>query len=386
VSVAKKRYYWSSVFDCVLQEQDQSGNTQVTYTHEPSTYGPLVSENRGGQESQYHFDALGSTRALTDNSHTVTGTFIYDAWGRAIRVSGATDPLFKWCGTHDYLEDSPDRKSVRHRIYSSATGAWLSRDPLDLFAKVAPYTYCHSTPARDIDPSGLVTASVKTNTFPAVGTLRDPCPTVGRQTFAVGIVVFNTTQAELTAVGNKLKAKVANLNFVQEVHITAKVIIGVSNCKCNPPCPCKTYSMDYSAVFVETFSREGTHSKNTDSNSAVHYPEYRSALESACGVKQQPCCPWEYHTITEKRVSIGEVPANNSATLVEKSAGYDCDGNYVVDASPIDPPSMPANRHGHPVDYPANSPAAAPKSKVLLDITHPQCANAQWKAAWSGYQ
>ena len=58
--MATRCFHWSSVNDCVMHETDGAGNTLVTYTHEPSQYGPLLSENRGGTESYHHYDALGS--------------------------------------------------------------------------------------------------------------------------------------------------------------------------------------------------------------------------------------------------------------------------------------------------------------------------------------
>jgi len=64
--MAKTRYVWDPVSDSLLQEKDgNTGVTQVTYTNEPAPYGPLRSERRGSETRQYHFDALGSTRALT---------------------------------------------------------------------------------------------------------------------------------------------------------------------------------------------------------------------------------------------------------------------------------------------------------------------------------
>jgi hypothetical protein len=79
--MAKRRFHWSTVFDCVMQETDEDGDTLVEYTHEPSQFGPLLSETRDGVESYHHFDALGSTTLLTDDAGDVTDTFTHDAWG-----------------------------------------------------------------------------------------------------------------------------------------------------------------------------------------------------------------------------------------------------------------------------------------------------------------
>lgn len=159
--MAKKRFFWSSVLDCVLQEQDGAGQTEVTYTHEPSLYGPLVSEHRGGQASQYHFDALGSTRALTDDSQTVTDTFAYDAWGNSEQPSASGALRFLWVGVVGYSVEFGVVGSVyvRHRTYTPQTGRWKSMDPLAfLFANssASQYSYSSNAPTLMLDPSGLV--------------------------------------------------------------------------------------------------------------------------------------------------------------------------------------------------------------------------------------
>ena len=59
----------------VLLETDVSNNTQVTYTQTPDIYGNLVSQRRSTTSKYYHFDALGSTLALTGSDETVTDTY-----------------------------------------------------------------------------------------------------------------------------------------------------------------------------------------------------------------------------------------------------------------------------------------------------------------------
>jgi len=166
VSVAKKRYYWSSVFDCVLQEKDQSGDTQVTYTHEPSTYGPLVSENRGGQKSQYHFDALGSTRALTSASQTVTDTFGYDAWGNEVVRTGVTTTPFRWLGRLGYSwQADVSVYSARIRTFRSEDARWLSGARAFAIDSLNGFIYVLNSPQLFVDPSGLMCTVCLTSAY-----------------------------------------------------------------------------------------------------------------------------------------------------------------------------------------------------------------------------
>ena len=64
-STGTTNFVWDE--ENVLQEANQSEITQVTYTLEPLVYGNLISQNRAGTPSYYHFDGLGSTEQLTSN-------------------------------------------------------------------------------------------------------------------------------------------------------------------------------------------------------------------------------------------------------------------------------------------------------------------------------
>ena len=125
--MAKKRYFWSSVLHCVLQVQDGAGETQDTYTHEPSLYSPLVGENRSGQARQYHFDALGSTRALTNDSQAVTDTFSYDAWGNRVTSTGTGAIAQRWRGRFGWTTLEVLRAvSIAENVYEDDIGSWSS--------------------------------------------------------------------------------------------------------------------------------------------------------------------------------------------------------------------------------------------------------------------
>jgi len=74
----------------VLLETDAGNTTQVTYTQTPDIYGDLVSQRRSTTTKYYHFDALGSTLALTDSNENVTDTYRYYAFGKTLTSSGNT--------------------------------------------------------------------------------------------------------------------------------------------------------------------------------------------------------------------------------------------------------------------------------------------------------
>jgi RHS repeat-associated protein len=155
--MAPRYFHWSSVFDCVMHETDETGATTVIYTHEPSQYGPLLSENRGGTESYHHFDALGSTMMLTDNTGAVTDTFQYDAWGNEVTRTGTTDTPHRWVGCWGYQhETSTGGYYVRARTYQPTVARWMSLDPMPFIDSINRFTAFTGDPIFHKDPTGLL--------------------------------------------------------------------------------------------------------------------------------------------------------------------------------------------------------------------------------------
>jgi hypothetical protein len=70
-AVPETNFLWDPLSDNILEERDETGAVTADYPPEPGQYGNLISRNRGGVERQYHFDALGSTLALTDDNQQV---------------------------------------------------------------------------------------------------------------------------------------------------------------------------------------------------------------------------------------------------------------------------------------------------------------------------
>lgn len=160
--MGKTQFIWDPLSDNVLQEKDEFGTTQVTYSNEPDQFGNLISQRRGGETSYYHFDGLGSTRELTDSSENVTDTNIYDAWGVDVASSGSTVNPYKWVGEYGYAFDhSLTQYYVRARSFEPPLARWLSVDPLgELFEGASSYVYGSNLPTFLIDPAGLAPTHV----------------------------------------------------------------------------------------------------------------------------------------------------------------------------------------------------------------------------------
>ena len=95
-------FFWDPLSDNILQERDETGTVTAEYTTEPGLYGNLISQNRGGVESQYHFDPQGSTLALTDDNQQVTDTYAYSAFGEVTEHTGSTINPFQYIGKMGY--------------------------------------------------------------------------------------------------------------------------------------------------------------------------------------------------------------------------------------------------------------------------------------------
>ena len=150
----KTTYVWDELSDNVIEEYED-GVLSVSYTHEPGLYGNLLSQNRNGVTSYYHYDGRGDTVALTDDSGNVTDTKEYDAWGNVIASTGTTVTPYQFGGRIGYRFDGATPGcSGRARQYVPFLGRWLSPDPVWPFDHINAFVYCRLNPVNLMDPSG----------------------------------------------------------------------------------------------------------------------------------------------------------------------------------------------------------------------------------------
>jgi RHS repeat-associated protein len=122
------KYIWDE--DNYLAEADGSDTINVVYNNEPQQYGNLVSARISNTTSYHHFDAIGSTRQLTNAAGHLTDKVIYDAWGNVVSRTGTTGVAMLWIGELEYYFDSEIATFyVRRRPYVAAIGRWTSVDP-----------------------------------------------------------------------------------------------------------------------------------------------------------------------------------------------------------------------------------------------------------------
>jgi RHS repeat-associated protein len=146
------RFYYDAALPLYsyLFESDDAKNMTVAYTIGPA--GNLVSHRRSNATYYHHFDALGSTRLLTDASQGVTDTYDYYAFGEIQSSTGSTPNPFKFVGQLGYYDDpATEFQYLRARYYAPAVGRFTSADPID---SLPGYGYVGNAPASQSDPNG----------------------------------------------------------------------------------------------------------------------------------------------------------------------------------------------------------------------------------------
>ena len=147
------KFVWDD--QAYLAETDNSDVTSVVYSNEPSAYGDLISQRKGGNTNFFLFDALGSTRELTAADESITDTLIYDAWGNKINRTGTTNIDFQYVGSQGYYRDAEsDLFYVRARLLKPSLAIWMTEDPARFSEETNFFRYVHNNPIIAIDPSG----------------------------------------------------------------------------------------------------------------------------------------------------------------------------------------------------------------------------------------
>lgn len=140
----------------IVYEDPDTGNDRA-YVWTPS--GRLLySVDLGTHEpSFYHFDHLGSTLALSDDSGAVTDSYAYGPYGEPLARTGNSSQPFTYIGAYGVRQEGI-LYQMRARYYDPGTAQFISRDPLpprlDDLKSLNPYSYASQNPMRYIDPEG----------------------------------------------------------------------------------------------------------------------------------------------------------------------------------------------------------------------------------------
>ncbi|CAA0121101.1 tRNA(Glu)-specific nuclease WapA [Halioglobus japonicus] len=133
-------------------EEITGSTTDVTYS-----YGhDLLSQDRSGASSFYHYDGLGSTRLLSDDLGDIADEVDYEAFGNVLTQNGSTENNYLFAG--EQLDSTTNNYYLRARYYDPSVGrfaqmdSWMGIDPQPI--TLNKYIYGDVDPVSKIDPSG----------------------------------------------------------------------------------------------------------------------------------------------------------------------------------------------------------------------------------------
>jgi len=111
--------------------------------------------NESGDATYYHYDLIGSTVALTDDSGEVTDRMEYSPYGTVTHRTGTVDTPFLYVGKYGVQTDANGLLYMRARYYSPSLRRFLNSDPIRFGGGYNFFAYVKGNPLSSIDPLGL---------------------------------------------------------------------------------------------------------------------------------------------------------------------------------------------------------------------------------------
>jgi len=151
-------YYVYDMNGNVLAEADGSKAITKYYVHGQGLIGMVTADN---SVYNYHFNAIGSTIAITDASQVVVNKYSYKPFGEIMAQEELIPQPFKYVGQYGVMAESCTLNAdcfyyMRARYYDPKVGRFVSEDPIDFKGgTVNLYEYVLNSPVNRIDPLGL---------------------------------------------------------------------------------------------------------------------------------------------------------------------------------------------------------------------------------------
>jgi RHS repeat-associated protein len=103
----------------------------------------------------YHFDARGSTVALTDGGGNLTDQIEYSPYGTVTHRTGNSDTPFLYNGRYGVMTDPNGLLYMRARYYSPYISRFLNPDPSGFSGGLNFFAFANGNPISLVDPFGL---------------------------------------------------------------------------------------------------------------------------------------------------------------------------------------------------------------------------------------
>ncbi|MCA4135320.1 DUF6531 domain-containing protein [Arthrobacter sp. M4] len=150
LGTAKTTFEWDPFYR-LANELDTNGALIRHYTNADQ---PLTANDATGAAAYFHTDRLGSIRALTDATGTITAAGAWEPYGRP-RATGPNNPNAPPLGWLGQYQDPTGLTHLRARQYDPTGGSFLAPDPAASTSISGTYTYGTANPLRYIDITGL---------------------------------------------------------------------------------------------------------------------------------------------------------------------------------------------------------------------------------------
>ncbi len=137
----------------LLAEADGNNNITRYYIYGK---GLLAMVTPAGQVYCYHYNAVGSTIALTDQNQAMVNKYAYDPFGNVGNQVEAIQQPFKYVGQYGVMTEPNGFYYMKARYYDPQVGRFISEDPIGFDGgDVNLSTYVGNNPVNKIDPLGL---------------------------------------------------------------------------------------------------------------------------------------------------------------------------------------------------------------------------------------
>ncbi len=201
--------------------REDNGSQVISYT-----YGDdLINQTDNGTISYFHYDGLGSTRALSNASGVLTDSYDYEAFGEVLNQTGSTENNYLFAG--EQFDSVLDQYYLRARYYSQGTGRFTQQDtylgnnsdPVSLHK----YLYANADPVMYTDPTGNFSISQLSASFNVMGNLARTA-TTGAARKGIGKAL--TATARQTILGLRKEITRCSKSKGKKCRIPNLVVIG----------------------------------------------------------------------------------------------------------------------------------------------------------------
>ena len=117
--------------------------------------GLLYEAATNGTARTYHYDYLGNTVAMTDDSGNVTDRAEFDPYGNLTYRAGTNDTPFLFNGRYGVMTDANGLLQMRARYYNPYLCRFVSEDPMGFSGGMNFYAYANGNPVSLLDPFGF---------------------------------------------------------------------------------------------------------------------------------------------------------------------------------------------------------------------------------------